>query len=193
MNYVTHAKKPSKKDRRNLNKQAKIDSEYAQAEEEAKAMPQLAAIETEHIHSIIRPLNLKINNIQPDGHCLYNAIADQIAFWDSTEKMTANHLRTTIIINLGRLVANHIRTNAAEFIPFIIDEDAISLDNDKLESYCNKLEHEPIWGGHVELKALSQVFRRYIKVVQAASPIIIIGEDGFDQNCLYLSYLLIKF
>jgi OTU domain-containing protein 6 len=89
-------KKQSKKERRLISNKIKLDLQYENAQEEAENMPNLKLIETDAILDIIRPLKLHIKDIQPDGHCLYNAVADQIAVLDSTQTITAKHLRTFI-------------------------------------------------------------------------------------------------
>jgi hypothetical protein len=44
-----------------------------------------------------------------------------------------------------------------------------------------------VWGGQLELMALSQALKVQIRVVQSGSPILKIGEEF--QTCLYISYV----
>lgn len=58
-------------------------------EEEANAGPSLRAIELEQIGATLSPLNLKISEVEADGHCLYRAIAAQVHSLQSANQQEA--------------------------------------------------------------------------------------------------------
>lgn len=68
------AKSKKKKDRQK-EKEAEIQKQIE--EENANAGPGLRKIELEQIQQVLTPLNLKVSEVDADGHCLYRAIAAQ--------------------------------------------------------------------------------------------------------------------
>ena len=67
--------KAKKKRDRQKEKEAQIHQQIE--EENNNAGPSLRKIELEQIQAILTPLNLKIKEIEADGHCLYRAVAAQ--------------------------------------------------------------------------------------------------------------------
>ncbi|XP_063761866.1 uncharacterized protein LOC134879338 [Eleginops maclovinus] len=59
---------------------------------------------------------------------------------------------------------------------------------DEFEKYCSDVEHTAAWGGHLELRALTQVLHLPMEVIQADSPPIKIGEE-FDSEPITLIYM----
>ncbi|KAG1240681.1 hypothetical protein G6F68_017424 [Rhizopus microsporus] len=49
-----------------------------EAEQEAANQVDQGALETDAIKELLTPMNLRIKQITADGHCLYNAFADQL-------------------------------------------------------------------------------------------------------------------
>lgn len=45
--------------------------------EQANAGPSLRKIELEQIQAVLTPLNMKVSEVEADGHCLYRAVAAQ--------------------------------------------------------------------------------------------------------------------
>ena len=68
-------KKSRKKKDRQKEKEAEIQKEIE--EENANAGPGLRKIELEQIQQVLTPLNLKVSEVDADGHCLYRAVAAQ--------------------------------------------------------------------------------------------------------------------
>jgi OTU domain-containing protein 6 len=68
------AKSKKKKDRQK-EKEAEIQEQIE--EENANAGPGLRKIELEQIQQVLTPLNLKVSEVDADGHCLYRAVAAQ--------------------------------------------------------------------------------------------------------------------
>ena len=68
-------KKSRKKKDRQKEKEAELQKEIE--EENANAGPGLRKIELEQIQQVLTPLNLKVSEVDADGHCLYRAVAAQ--------------------------------------------------------------------------------------------------------------------
>lgn len=64
-----------------------------------------------------------------------------------------------------------------DFAPFLLPEDESEDFETHFEQYCTALETTAVWGGHLELQALSHALKRQIKVGMLA------------QDCSVLSWL----
>ena len=113
-----------------------------------------AQTEDEIIDAQLAVLGKAVYQIRPDGDCLFSALADQLrrADADSTwARGGSDALRSA--------AASEMRANADEYAPFLTED---------LETYAARIEgptHE--WGGHLELRALSDVLRCIIVVHSA--------------------------
>lgn len=74
----SHQKKPNRQHMRKARKQAAFDQERREAAELASNMDNRREIELDLISGLIKPLDRGIYHIAADGHCLYNAVADQV-------------------------------------------------------------------------------------------------------------------
>ncbi|KAI8910378.1 hypothetical protein EDD86DRAFT_179807, partial [Gorgonomyces haynaldii] len=155
---------------------ARIEQEFEEAMQEGRSAPNLGQIESQKLHSLLDREQLSIHRIVPDGHCMYNAIADQLNLLDL--KFTQQQLRAK--------AATYMRSHPEDFLPFLMDEQGNMVQENGFEAYLHKLEHEPVWGGQLELQALSCAFEHPICVYQADT-IINIGEH-FTTQPLRVSY-----
>lgn len=171
--YNTTDKKPSKQQLRREKKKQEFERERALAEEEASKMTNHKKIEEDSINEQLKPLNLKVKEINADGHCLYNSIADQLEY--------TGHQKFKSYSELRKVAADYMRKNSDDFIPFIYDS------GDKFDVYCDKVESTATWGGQPEIVAISKALEVPIFVVQANIPILKIGED-YSNKPLYISY-----
>ncbi|WFD24540.1 ubiquitinyl hydrolase 1 [Malassezia equina] len=193
-------KKLSRQQRRQLNKQAReqerIDSIRAEVERENSENPPVdqGAVESEAMQRLCNELQVEVHEITPDGHCLYNAIADQMNL-----RYPAPELYTYAM--LRKAAANYMRQHADEFMPFISDYDEQAAgvpgqtDNgaqaplSKYLAYCDAMETSAAWGGQPEILALSKVLFTPIHIVQVGMPIVKIGDDEFrERSPLLISY-----
>ncbi|CAL8102113.1 unnamed protein product [Orchesella dallaii] len=85
--------------------------------------------------------------------------------------------------------ASFLRKNQDEFIHFMEEE---YTSGDGFEKYCADLESTAAWGGQIEVRALSQVLSRPIKVIQADGPPLVFGEE-FKKPGLTLTFHRHKF
>jgi len=133
---------------------------------------------------------LKVN---PDGHCLFAAIADQLAILGILPRAKANYAVTRAA------AANYIYTHPDDFLPFLpsIDgEDGVGATDAGLitpkqfEIYCATIRDTGVWGGEPEILALSRSYNIPIHVIQSGTPPVVVHnptgapdyDDGFDGS-----------
>jgi len=160
--------------RKNLEEKARLrDQEIEEAEKNAsnaeKHKERVAILEK------LKPHNLTIKEMKPDGNCLYYAVLDQIPTSDD-------------VLSIRLKVANYLRENYDNLNFFLTDPNSGDcFDREKYEEYCCKTEMDGFWGGQIELRAISSVYRQQIQVIQAYSPNVIIGDE-FQTKPIYLTY-----
>jgi len=130
----------------------------------------------------LRILSLKPDiQVNPDGHCLFSAIADQLALLSIISSSQANYVTTRLA------AANYIYSHPDDFLPFLpsVDgEDGIgSLDAGLMspkdfEKYCKTIGETNTWGGEPEILALSRAFGVPIHVVQGGNPPIVVHNPN---------------
>ncbi|KAK2681119.1 hypothetical protein RAB80_002912 [Fusarium oxysporum f. sp. vasinfectum] len=94
-------------------------------------------------------------DIAPDGHCLFSAVADQlgqndIPLGDSDTKDPAYK-------TVRRVASEYMLEHGDDFAPFL-EED--------LQNYARKMRDTAEWGGQLELMALARQYKAEIRVVQ---------------------------
>jgi len=124
--------------------------------------------ETEKIKKLLAAKTLTFYEVPSDGNCMYVAILHQLNKGDVCYTMQ----------QLRKIAADYMRNNQDDIMPFM-DE----IENEaQFIKYCDDTERTPAWGGQLELRALSQVLRRRIEVVQAEGRVIIVGEEFIDPS-----------
>ncbi|KAL7750600.1 OTU domain-containing protein 6B [Sorochytrium milnesiophthora] len=175
----------SKKAKQALRKERKAAEEEElrrQAEEEARNMPNKQEIEMHALTAALSQLDLEIHPVKADGHCMYNAVADQL-----------DHLGVPVTFDnnyqtLRQQTARYMRSHKDDFMPFMVDEKTGDVMTEEAwDQYCDDLERKAMWGGQHELRALSQVLKRPITVHQQDSPAVLMGED-YAGSPIMLSY-----
>lgn len=117
-----------------------------------------------------------IKEMKSDGNCLYHAFLDQAKIDDD---LTATRLK----------VATYLRQNMDCFKLFLVDNNTGDCyDNKQYEEYCVKTEQDGTWGGQLELQALSKIYQCLIRVVQADTPDVVIGDEFSDSKPIVLAY-----
>lgn len=165
------AKSKKKRDRQK-EKEKKIEQRIK--EENASAGPSLRKLELEQIHAVLTPLNLKIKEIEADGHCLYRAVAAQ----------SGNGFMA-----IRALCADTLLENRNEFESFCEYTDDIP----SFDQYSEKVRNSAEWGGHLELRALGIALNRpvYVYSVQSGSKPVAVHEDSEGKKKpILLSYHL---
>ncbi|XP_068207319.1 deubiquitinase OTUD6B-like [Palaemon carinicauda] len=132
-------------------------------------------VEAAKLKALLKARKLKMFEIQPDGDCMYAAIAHQMT------DVTVSWLRSK--------ASQYLRLHSDDFGPFITNPDTgEQLTPEEFEEYCDQTENTPAWGGQPELRALSQVLKRRIEVLQAEGSPIIFGEGCNEEKPIILTY-----
>ncbi|DBA83091.1 hypothetical protein WJX79_000332 [Trebouxia sp. C0005] len=165
---------------RDAEREAELEAERAQQGESEQA------VEDKQLREMLTPLGLTIRAIQPDGHCMYRAVQDQLNLRSNGDSHAAED-----VAELRKKTADYIRHHQDDFLPFLIQD----LDEDDLETsfeqYCQDIRDTAAWGGQTELNALAHVLQHHIKVYAAGLPVVVMGQQyqGERQEPLAVCYL----
>ncbi|BFZ13255.1 hypothetical protein BsWGS_16294 [Bradybaena similaris] len=120
------------------------------------------------IKSLLKQRRLKLYEIPADGNCLYTSVSHQLSIHSS--QISTEELR--------HKTAEYLRSHKDDFLPFLTNPDTGDiLTSEEFEKYCDKTAKLPVWGGQVELRALSEILQVPIEVLQADTTPQIIGEN----------------
>lgn len=118
----------------------------------------------------LRELGLKIIQVAADGNCFFRALADQL---EGDEEKHDKY---------RSMVVQYIEKNRELFEPFIEDEVPF-------HEYCQSMEKDGTWAGHMELQAASHVTRSNICIHQNMSPRWYVRNfDHCGARMIHLSY-----
>ncbi|KAF7818238.1 OTU domain-containing protein 6B [Senna tora] len=187
-----HSKVSKAKQRRDKRAQQEAEREQRiQAEQSDIVSDRM--VENEKLESKLKPLGLTVNEIKPDGHCLYRAVEDQLALlYGGTSPYTFQELR--------EMAAAYMKKHTSDFLPFFLSENMVEGDSDeslahKFESYCKEVESTAIWGGQLELGALTHCLKKHIMIFSGSFPDVEMGKEyksdgGIDSSnpSIMLSY-----
>jgi OTU domain-containing protein 6 len=177
VNTIEQATIKKKKKRRD--KMAEFEEERQKAFLEQQEMVDHKQIEHDKLALILQKHSFQIKPIAPDGHCLYNSILNQF---------NKNNLLLDIDYKtLRKSTAEHIRNNKLEFIPFLCNEAGDMLNDEEFDDYLDKLANGAVWGGQIEIQAISYSYMVCIHVFQAGTEPIEFNPDGADV-VLNISY-----
>jgi len=157
--------------------------------------------EEENIGRTCKLLGLELYNVNPDGHCLFAAIADQLAILGILSREQANYTVTRAA------AANYIYTHPDDFLPFLPSmdgEDGVGATDaglmtpQQFEIYCTAMRDTGVWGGEPEILALSRVYNIPVHVIQSGAPPVVVHnptgapdqDGGFDgsKKAVRISY-----
>jgi len=138
-----------------------------------------------------------MHEINPDGHCLFAAVADQLRLLNILPAEHAHYATTRFA------AAQYIFQHPDDFLPFLPStegEDGSTatepgiMGPKEFERYCAAMRDTGVWGGEPEILALSRVYNVPIHVIQAGSPPIVMhnpvgsGGDIKDKRAARISY-----
>ncbi|KAL8833296.1 MAG: hypothetical protein Q9170_004355 [Blastenia crenularia] len=160
------SKKPNRQKARLARKAAEQEHAANQAAKEAEDLPDLRHQENEAMRTQYRSRGLNEHAIQPDGHCLYAAIADQLLSHKQSlmpnqsleDSVTVVELSTPSYKITRSVAASYIKDHADAFLPFL---------EEPLDDYVHKIRNTGEWGGHLELLALAKAYNVDINVLQS--------------------------
>ncbi|XP_062101923.1 OVARIAN TUMOR DOMAIN-containing deubiquitinating enzyme 7 isoform X3 [Humulus lupulus] len=139
-------------------------------EEEIWIKKQGKQVDISQFRAQLDVLGLKVIQVTADGNCFFRALADQL---EGNEEEHAKY---------RSMVVQYILRNREMFEPFI--EDEVPFDD-----YCQNMEKDGTWAGHMELQAASLVTRSNICIHRSMSPrwyIRNFEDQGFHM--VHLSY-----
>jgi OTU domain-containing protein 6 len=157
-NDPSMGKKPNRQKARLARRAAEQEAQAAQAAEEASDLPNLREQEKQAMEAQFKKLDLLEREIQPDGHCLYSAVASQLK---------------DIGVSLSPAIKGNnegykiVRETAAHFMEVHADDFAPFLE-EPLECYIAKVKDTAEWGGQLELQAIARAYGVDINVLQAS-------------------------
>ncbi|KAI1760427.1 OTU-domain-containing protein [Hypoxylon sp. FL1150] len=153
-------KKRNRQKERMARRAAEQESAAAAAEQEASGMTDHREIEKTYLLEEFKAHGLVEKEIQPDGHCLFSAVADQLRDRGvplaGSEDEAAARGRPAYRVVRGR-ATDYMEAHADDFAPFL---------EEPLEGYARKMRETAEWGGQLELAALAGAYGVEIKVLQ---------------------------
>ena len=176
-----HLKKPNRQKARLARRAADQERNVAQAEKEAAILPDLRQRELKAMQMQIEKLDLREVSVNPDGHCLYSAIALQLPshYFDKSVEEGKTPVRPYQVLrnSAGDYMSNH----ADDFSAFM---------EEPLERYVSKVKKTAEWGGQLELQALARAYHVNINVLEANGRVEMIeaGEGDKQIKDLWLAY-----
>lgn len=175
---------PSKTESKAARRRRKKAEQEAQAqrrvdEEKANMGPSPKFLEIATIDAQLKPKNLRIHSVPADGHCLYSAVAHQMATRNIQSTLSAS------VEGLRAATADYLLANKDAYLPFI---ETIDGDEELFREYCEELRNEAVWGGQVELKAMAELLGTEIEVYAAGMPIVKMGNASDSAAVLRVSF-----
>ncbi|KAF9955337.1 OTU domain-containing protein 6B [Mortierella alpina] len=173
-------KKPNRQKARKDRKAQALKELQDEAEQEAAGQVNMNEVERKAIEELAQVMGVTVKDVTADGHCLYNAIADQLSQHYQTE---------TTVKDLRHGTAEYMREHADDFLPFLSNKHGDMMSPEDFVEYCKDLESTAVWGGQPELLALSRVHKVPIWVVQMGSPTVKLSADVYPAKTpLMVSY-----
>ncbi|XP_058059190.1 deubiquitinase OTUD6B [Anopheles bellator] len=164
-----------KKEQDDRERQARIKEEEAVV---LKNSPRI--IENNRINETLRQRNMISFAVPADGDCLYNAINHQLSLLGIGEYSVSD---------LRNLAAEYIESNKETMICYMSHPDTGDmLDSAGFTKYCQQLRSTKVWGGEIEIKALSSSLKCPIEIIQANGPSTVHGQLEDASRKLILTY-----
>ncbi len=117
---------------------------------------------------------LKSVEMSDDGNCLFRAIADQL---EGNQILHRKYRQKAV---------DQMRSNKDEYAAFVEDDQPI-------DEYLEDIEDGSLWGGQLEIQALSDMFKFNYIVHQVDIPNIVSYKFPLDETpTIHLSYHLGK-
>ncbi|GBF88560.1 hypothetical protein Rsub_01275 [Raphidocelis subcapitata] len=114
-------------------------------------------------------VGLRVHKITADGNCMFRAAADQLHGEEGRHEA------------LRQRACDLMEARQGEFEPFVEDDQAF-------DAYLKRMRKDGVWGGHLELFALSHVAGANIFVYQEGQPRWTVKTAPDDAPSLHLSY-----
>jgi OTU domain-containing protein 6 len=186
-------KKRNRQKERLARRAAEQEAAAQAAKQEAQGMTDHRGLEKSSLERTFTAYGLVEHEIRPDGHCLFSAVADQLAqrkisispssdIGGKDEGTGGGGAPPYRVVR--RVATDYMETHSDDFAPFL---------EEPLESYVPKIRDAAEWGGQLELLALASAYQVEIKVVQNGRTETIqpsggqgLGEQG--DRTIWLAY-----
>ncbi|XP_058444448.1 deubiquitinase OTUD6B [Malaya genurostris] len=166
--------------RREKKSQEGKDREAQIKAEEALHRDSPRILEDRKIVELLAKRGLAPFPVPADGDCLYNAVKHQLSQIGVHDYETAD---------LRQLAADYIETNQDNLIHYMTNPETENiLSVDEFRKYCFQIRNTKVWGGEIEVKALSSSLKCPIEIIQASGTSPVHGEDGDPERKLVLTY-----
>ncbi|KAM7221100.1 hypothetical protein V8F06_003485 [Rhypophila decipiens] len=186
-------KKRNRQKDRLARRAAEAEAAAIAAESEAANMTDYRSIERSSMLKQFEKFGLEEKEIAPDGHCLFSAVADQLAVSGVDLEIPGFAGDTTTQKGTGYktvrgVAAGWMAGHGDDYAPFM---------EEPLDGYVNKIRDTAEWGGQLELSALANAYGVEIRVVttdgrtEVVSPNQVVGGDGKGDGqlkTLWLAY-----
>ncbi|KAJ7709951.1 cysteine proteinase, partial [Mycena rosella] len=162
---------------RQARKAASLAQNYVDDPAAEARLQKEAKDEERDINRVCDELNLQIHEINPDGHCLFSAIADQLQLLSIIPAPQASYVNTRVA------ASTYIYTHPDDFLPFLPSAagedgagalDAGLMSPQEFEQYCASIRDTAVWGGEPEILALSRAYNVPIHVIQGGQPPVVV-------------------
>ena len=166
-------KKRNRQKERLARRAAEQEAVAAKAEEEASHMTDHRKRESEYMNKIFETYGLVEKDIEPDGHCLFSAVADQLS--QNGIPLTDDGSRDAAYKVIRKKAAGFMEEHKDDFAPFLEQD---------FDEYVAKMRDTAEWGGELELTALARKYGVQISVVQDGR----MEKIGEGEKELWLAY-----
>ncbi|CAH9095037.1 unnamed protein product [Cuscuta epithymum] len=180
MAHSDHSK-PSKSVKKREKRAQQEAAREQRIQEEQSNIQSDRAIEDEKLVKKLGPLGLTVNQIKPDGHCLYRAVEDQLS-------IQSRGACPYTYLELRQMAAGYMRKHSSYFLPFFLSEKVGgSLGHDdsvlkRFEDYCGEVESTAVWGGQLELGALTHVLKKHVVIYSGSFPDVEMGKEYYNND-----------
>ncbi|BDD55553.1 hypothetical protein MPDQ_004166 [Monascus purpureus] len=167
------SKKPNRHKARLARRAAEQAAIAAAAAEEAATQIDRRGNEQEVMNAVFKRLGLREVEVNPDGHCLYSAVATQLdelgiglkpdpsrmilQYTTQARVDTVTEPRLDGYRAVRAVVADYILEHKDDFAPFLAES---------LYEYTRRIKLTADWGGQLELIAISRAYGVEINVIQ---------------------------
>jgi OTU domain-containing protein 6 len=158
--------------------EARLEKEAKEEERDINRICDELSVQIHEVCEFYLPSTHKLNTylqINPDGHCLFSAIADQLALLGILPSSQANYAV------VRQTASQYIYTHRDDFLPFLPPPPGLDglMTPELFEGYCVAIRDTAEWGGEPEIRALCRAYRIPIHVIQAGRPPIVV-HDPYD-------------
>ncbi|KAL1899764.1 OTU protein [Sporothrix stenoceras] len=174
----TPGKKRNRQKERLARRAAEQEELAAKAADEASHMVDHAAVERATMLPLISKSGRVEHLIRPDGHCLFSAVADQMAGVGKSVKLTSADEELDAFRAVRHTAARYMEAHPDDFAPFLL----ASEDGTDLDTHIAQIRDTAEWGGQLELSALASAYDVNIRVLHDGRSELITPAGTADEG-----------